>query len=436
MKKVAILTTFFDISTFSLTTVTTTQIRMLLDHDYDPRVLVASGTYRETEKGEPLPPSPFEEVPPPSVWNRQTLDLRPVFPALKMTGGVAPDFEDRVSKIVAVMEENLTDVDVAITHEFLLQKTHKEFNVAMRRYAKIRPDLLWLHWIHSCPTGVDSVPEYPRDCRYTTPPGYIVYPNDFDKPRVCSVYNLQNQEWRVRVNRASHSIDPLTLRPYDGLTKDLVAKADLLSGEVVAIYPVRLDAGKQPEKIIRLLKGVKRAGFEPRLLIVDWQSAGAHFQKYIDQLLALAKSLHMEHCVNFSSRLNDTCSQGVPRHVVQELMSLSNVYIHPSRSETYSLVVHEAIAAGNLVVLNHHLPVMRELFGDNAIYMDFGSDSSGPITYTPSEQAFWNDEALRLVVEIEQNRVLVAKTLTQREWSPSAMWRDFEPLFHLMPVGE
>jgi hypothetical protein len=111
-------------------------------------------------------------------------------------------------------------------------------------------------------------------------------------------------------------------------------------------------------------------------------------------------------------------------------MDLSNVYIHPSAVETYSLVVHEAITRGKLVILNHDFPAMRELYGDAAIYMDFGSDRVER-TYHPNEQAFWNDEALRLIAEFKQNRALVAQTKARREWTPQALWREFESLLYL-----
>lgn len=434
MKKVALLTTFYDINMgFSLVHVAETQLNMLLAHGHDPVVLVQD-QYAEKD-GKVLPPIPFKGAGLPSMWNEQTLDLRPVIPPLKLHSGLAPDFEERVTAIEQALVDNLAGVDVCLTHDIMLGATYKEHNVAVRRYAKTRPNLLWLHWVHSRPSTVAVSPPYPHDCRYTSPPGYIVYPNDIDRPIVCSAYNLGGHEWKVKVNRASHSIDPLAMWKFDELTIDLVQKADLLSGEVIAIYPVRLDRGKQPEKIIRLLKGVKKAGYTVRLLIVDWQSMGERFQEYIDELLALSKSLHIEDSISFSSRLNDECNNGVPRHVVQELMSFANVAIFPSRSEIYGLVVHEAMLRGCLLVLNHNLPVVRELFGSNAIYMDFGADND-PVTYTPTEQQFWNDEAIRFIAELNQNRALKAKIKAQREWSPRAMWKEFAPLLHLMPVGE
>jgi glycosyltransferase involved in cell wall biosynthesis len=407
--RVGILTTFYEATSgFSLIAVAETQIRMLMDGGYDPVVLVQEN---------------FKSPDPPSIWRPEMVDLRPAIPFMHLTPQVTDDYEERVASILTALQMTLQDVTCCITHDIALQPIYKEHAAAVNRYAKERPDLLWLHSIHSCPMGGN----------YPSLPGYILYPNDSDKALVVKAYGLQGQEHRVKVSRASHSIDPLLISCYDSLTKSLVTKSDLLGGEVVAIYPVRLDKGKQPEKIIRLMAGVKKAGYKPRLLIVDWQSMGDRFQKYIDELQRLAVDLNVGREVNFSSRLDDTCNNGVPRQVVMELMSLTNVYIHPSRVETYSLVVHEALLAGNLLVLNYDFPAMRELFGDNAIFMDFGSDRATR-TYQPDEQTFWDEEARRLIAELKSNRALWGKTVARRDWTPQAMARDFLPLLHLEPV--
>jgi glycosyltransferase involved in cell wall biosynthesis len=420
MKKVALFTTFFEVeSGYSLVGVAETQIRSLLDHNYEPRVLVQDN---------------FQFPEPPSIWRQEVTDIQPVIPFMHLDQGVHDDFEERVKQIEVALEEALEGYEVCITHDIILQNFYKEHNQAMRNVAKRRPDLLWLHWIHSCPVR-DRNLTYPHSLRFTPPPGYVVYPNDTDKGIVSAAYGLEGREWKVRANRSGHAINPLALWPYDKLTINLAHEADLFSGEVTAVYPARLDRGKQPEKIIRLMAGVQNAGYEPRLMVIDWQSAGKRFQDYIDELLVLSKSLGLEGKVNFTSRLDDRCSQGVPRKVVIELMDLTNVYIHPSRVETYSLTTHEAMLRGNLCCLNYDFPAMRELFADGALYFDFGSDRNDR-TYNPDEQSFWNDDAKRLIAELKTNRALMARTRAMREWNPDALFKEFEPLLYLGPVRE
>lgn len=393
MKKVCLFTTFYEAdSGYSLIAVAETQIRMLLAHGYEPVVLVRDNFKSDNH-----------------LWQPERIDIRPVIPQ--------PDTS--ASDIVPLLREHLSGVDVCITHDIALLPDYRNYNRAVKQYAQERDNLTWLHYLHSCPSG-----------REEEPPGYLVYPNATDKPRVCQVYGLAGQEWRVIPNRASHAIDPLSVWNYDPLTRGIVERFNLLDADISAIYPVRLDRGKQPEKIIRLMAGVNRAGYTTRLLIVDWQSAGKRFQQYIDELAEFATSLNVE--LAFTSRLDDRCNQGVPRQIVTELMDLSTIYVHPSRSETYSLVVHEAMLRGKLVCLNHDFPVMRELFGESALYFDFGSDRFNR-TYEPDEQSFWNDEARRLVAELKQNRALQAQIKARREWSPAAQFKEFESLLYLKP---
>ena len=434
MKKVALFTTFYEgKSGYSPISVAETQIHMLLDHGYDPIVLVQN-QYQESEDGE-VGYASFEEVPQPSIWNSQSIDLRSIVPALKLNRKIDAEFEQRTKLIYLELLKNLDGVDVCITHDIILQDWYKEHNVAMRRVARERPNILWLHWIHSVPMEHGSTDKYPGNCRYTPPPGYIVYPNDIDRPYAIRTYKLAGQEHRVIACRAGHSIDPLLAWPYSKLTKYLVRKTDFLGGEVTAVYPARLDRGKQPEKAIRLMAGVLKAGYEPRLIICDWQSQGDHFKKYADELMELSKSLGLGDKVFFTSHLHDECSQGVPRRAVIELMDLSNIYIHPSAIETYSLTIHEAALRGCLLVLNHDWPAMRELFGSSAIYMDFSSHTV-PRKYHPSEQSFWNNEAHRLIGALTRDGVASTKTTARRQWSPQALWREFETLLYLDPVNE
>lgn len=421
MKRVAVYTTFYEAASgFSLTRVAETQIRMLLDHGYDPVVLVRQDF---AQPDDPLP-----------IWNKESVDLRDVLPTIGHSAEIGDDFEEQVQAVLESLREGLAGVDVVITHDLILQEYYIVHNAAMRLYAKERPEVAWLHWLHSVPVqgGKDT---YPQNLRYSPPPGRIVYPNNIDRPIPIRTYRLQEQEHRVIPCRAGHAIDPLLIADCDPLTADLAERSDLLSGDISVVYPARMNREKQPDKIVRILAGVQKAGYDPRLLVIDWQSQGQHFQKFMDEVEDLADSYSLAGKVHFSSRLDDRATQGVPHHIVMELLGLTNVYIHPSKVETYSIVVHEAMTQGLLVVLNHDLPLFRELFGPNAIYMDFGSTSIRR-DYTPNEQAFWNDEALRLIAEYRQNRALVAKTVARRQWTPQALWRDFEYLLYLEPLNE
>ena len=414
MKSVCILTTFFEAeSGYSLIAVVETQLKMLIEHGYNPSVVVRDDFRFGGED---------------SLWRQEIVDIMPILPAFNITPGIPESFEDDVQKLVVIFNQHLSKFDVIITHDIILQTFYQRHNVALRRYCKQRPDQLFLHWIHSCPNPMDAENEYPQNCRYTPIPGYIVYPNDSDRERVAETYHMPLNQ--VIANRASHSIDPLDVWAYSDLTKEIAKKSGLLKAEVAVVYPARLDKGKQPEKIIRLLAGVQEWGLDVSLLIVDWQSGGDSFQIYINRLVGLADELGIKDRLHFTSRLDDRALQGVPRQTVMELMDLSTVYVHPSMIETYSLVVHEAMLRGKLIVLNDDLPMMHELFGEHGIYFKFGADRLKR-TYDPDEQTYWNEHSQALASAFLENSALRAQAYARRAWNPDVMWHNFKPLLEL-----
>ena len=414
MKTVCILTTFFEAeSGYSLIAVVETQLKMLLENGYNPSVVVRND-FRFGDDN--------------SLWRQEIVDILPILPALDITSEIPESFEDDVQKMVVLFRQYLSKFDVIITHDIILQTFYQRHNVALRRFCDEYPEKLFLHWIHSCPNPMDTIPEYPYNCRYTPMPGYIVYPNDSDRERVAETYQMPLE--RIIANRASHSIDPLEVWNYSDLTSEIVKKSGLLKAEIAVVYPARLDRGKQPEKIIRLLAGVQAWGLDVSLLIVDWQSGGDSFQIYINRLIGLADELGIKDQLNFTSRLDDRALQGVPRQTVVELMDLSTVYVHPSMIETYSLVVHEAMLRGKLIVLNNDLPMMHELFGEHGIYFEFGADRLKR-TYAPDEQTYWNAHSKKLVESYLLNSALRAQAHARRMWNPDVEWHNFEPLLEM-----
>src|SRR4030065_883816 len=86
-----------------------------------------------------------------------------------------------------------------------------------------------------------------------------------------------------------------------------------------------------------------------------------------------------------ASELDGRCQFGTPRRTVLQLLQLADLFILPSTSETYSLVVHEAMLAGSLVVLNEDLQPMTELFDGFARYLPFPAPGIDPRSSVPGK---------------------------------------------------
>jgi len=123
--------------------------------------------------------------------------------------------------------------------------------------------------------------------------------------------------------------------------------------------------------------------------------------------------------------------------VVRDLMLLCNVFVMPSRSETYSLIAQEAGLCGAFLVLNFDFPPMRDIYGPAAAYYQFSSNIdalTGHDGETSTEYSdidlFFHEVALRVAYELDHNPVLAQQKRIRQRRNPDFVFRRYiEPLF-------
>jgi hypothetical protein len=115
-------------------------------------------------------------------------------------------------------------------------------------------------------------------------------------------------------------------------------------------------------------------------------------------------------------------------------MQVSNLFICPSRSETFGLTVAEAALSGQFLVLNSNLPCMSELAGaGNALYVTFGSyrqkvDNS-------DWGRFYGDIARILLHRFDSNEVIKVKTRYRQQYNMDAVWKRIEGVLQAEAFG-
>jgi hypothetical protein len=118
-------------------------------------------------------------------------------------------------------------------------------------------------------------------------------------------------------------------------------------------------------------------------------------------------------------------------------MLLCNVFVMPSRSETYSLIAQEAGLCGAFLILNRDFPPMRSIYGPDAAYYQFssnidaltGQDGETTTEYIDMDDYF-RSIALRVAYELQHNIVLAQQLRIRKERNPDYVFRNFiEPLF-------
>lgn len=426
MKKIAVITTFVDLlEAFSLCSVVESQLKLLLGHSYQTTFVACEGF-----RGNGV----FED---PALHHLRlpNFQLASDSEALNQPA----EFAARVKDIKSKLRPLLVEIDVAITHDIIYLQQHLAYNQACRELADEYPHIFWLHWIHSAPEPHRSFSDDdPRSGRFKRfPRGVLIYPNAYDVVRVSQQYAVGPEEVRV----IPHALDYSKTFNFHQLSNALIERYNLYSPDIFAIYPIRMDRGKQPEKLVRLFSEMKRAGKTVRLLIVNFHSTGEHFIEYRNDIIREAADLGLtDEQVIFTNRIESL--PGVaepelqkyrvefPHKVVMDLFHLSNIYVHPSASETYSLVCQEAAVCGNLLFLNDDFPPMRELYGSAANYVKFSS-TLFTTTHSPSESAYYADVARKIFHHLEVDQAVKQKTRIRQTRNLRAVFRNhLEPLFY------
>ena len=390
--RIAIATTFYNYDrAYSLVSVVDEQLRMLLEGGYQPVLLVHDNFDADSE------------IP-------EGVEIRKVVPRFQLVDyssnqPVASGFADQVKQVKESLEENLKDIDVVFTHDWIFQGWFLPYNVGMR---EAQPNLKckWFHWIHSAPSPRPANLQYPHDCRYKTmPSSKLVYMNHYDALRLAEMYGGVLDDVRVVNN-------PLDLRSFwelHPLVHDLIKKYRLLDADIIDVYPVSSTrfSGKQVDKVIKIMGELKKQGKSVRFICPNAHANAEKEKKAIEGLIhyGIERGLTREEII-FTSLEGKEWEGGVPHEAVRDLFQLSNLFIFPTLSENCPLILLEAAASKCLLVLNESFPPLRDFFGKDALYFKFGSLLEN-VNYT-DEEVFYSDVAKIIIGELNKNRPINA----------------------------
>ena len=406
-QKVAIFTTFYEADpAYSLCNVVEDQIRMFVEHGYEIKMIVDEQ---------------FKN--PGGYWAHPNVTYGFTPKVERSNEGILKDnWEEQVEAFYQSLKKELADYKVCIAHDVTLQPAHLIHNIAARKLAGERKDLRWLHWCHSstAPEVRCSDDAARKVIKQKFPNSFMCYPNDWDRKRVAINYKYEMDE----VKCVHHPSDFLSLMFGDEVdlseieneevrnkldkkinypikvSKDLVNEFDILNADVISVYPCRLDRGKQPEWVIKTMAKIKEAGRSVKLVLFDFHSTGGDKVVYKNELEQIGKQWGLtDKELIFVSRWREDTNLHVPREVIMNLKKIADFHMHPSTSETYSLVVQESMIWRNMCILNHHTPYMRDIYGSkNVLYEPMngavnslmGEDGATNINVSDEQQHFRN----------------------------------------------
>lgn len=409
MAKVAIVTTFqkFD-PWYSLTGIVKDQVRMLKEYGNDVFIIV-----NERFNGDE---SEFQDP------NVKLLKKLP-FAHLKDYQNNDPLTEDHqlvAEKTAQAMSEIIDEygIETVFTHDIVFTGWNKVYAEGLKKLNGKTPGVVWMHWVHSIPTRFSDwwiMAEYG--------PGHsIIYPNKTDIVRVAENYRTNTSNVKI----IPHIKDIRIMFDFDDAACELIdTYPALMQADVVQVYPAssdRFDA-KRVQEVMRIFGYIKSMGHSVCLLIANqWATTQQHYAN-LKEFYNLARSYGLEPGKDFIfsslfARQDGTqpYKVGVPSKILSQLMMLSNLFIFPTREETFGLVLPEvSLASGALCVLNRSLQMMSEVGGGNTLYFEFGS-------YTHNHTVEDKDEYLRLVALIimgrmQQNDGILTRTFMRKKYN-------------------
>ena len=212
IKKIGIITNFRqNFAAYSLCIVNERYIKMLTKNNYPVKFICMDGFKKEGIYNNSL----VEVCHVPNMnshneWQDQRKD---------------PTFENDVLILKEKLREYLKDCTVVLSHDLFFQASMERFDVACRQIAKERPELRWLHLVHSCVPSRKK-PKFPNS--------FMIYPNGYDIPRVAKGYGYEEDEVKV----VPHPADVCEFFGMNPISEKIIDKYDILLSDVIMTYPL------------------------------------------------------------------------------------------------------------------------------------------------------------------------------------------------------
>jgi len=421
MSKIAILTNFMDFNPgYSLTGIVKDQVKMLLRKGHKVDLFV--NEQYNLDSG--LPVTDFEI----KMLNGNLEDYKLVrrIPFQHLTdyqsvSQVTPEDKDMIQKMKDVLLKELGDADFVFTHDFVFTGWFLIYGLGCRLASPKLPNVRgWYHWVHSLPTSLKDW----WDIRTYGDNHKIIFPNYTDRIQVAEQYRGVASDVRV----IPHIKDPRTWFDFSYDTCRFIDKyPTVLTAEIVQLLPASVDRleSKRVREVCKIFAEMKKQGRSVCLIIADQWATGRQQKEDVDRyrIEAIKGGLIDQREIIFTSDFESPkFDVGIPQRMIRELFLLSNLFIFPTREESFGLVVPEAALSGCFLVLNRSLQMQREVSGNNVLYFDFGSCHQ---THEVKNDKYWEDIAWIVAGRMKEDETLKVKTFCRQTYNMDNLYDKF-----------
>jgi glycosyltransferase involved in cell wall biosynthesis len=197
------------------------------------------------------------------------------------------------------------------------------------------------------------------------------------------------------------------------------------------IYPASADRmeAKRVKDLILIFAQLKKKKFNVCLVVANqWATKRqAREDMTLYTKVASRNGMESDEFIFTSNFQHPKYMQGLPKRMVRELMMCGNMFIFPTREETFGLVLPEAcLSSAVLPVCNKSLGMMMEVSGHNADYIDFGSFNS-PVQLAPD---FHSQVARAVIARFLRNESILTRTFMRQRYNWDNIYHKFYgPIF-------
>ena len=288
-------------------------------------------------------------------------------------GSVPPDFDSLVDELEGRLRNAFDGVEVVIAHNVCSLGLNIALTAALRRIVDGGPPPRFILWHHDLAA---TSPDYRASLHEGWPwsllaeawPGVTNVVVSAGRQReLASVTGLPTEAIHVIPNGLdldrTWRLDPRVVVLRESLARHGISP--------LLLVPARITPRKNIELALRVVAAIRAAGRPAGMIVtgpVDPHRSSEH--DYLDRLLELRSELGLDDVARFLATEPD----GAPSDpVVDQLYRLADVLFLPSRDEGFGLPLLEA-AGNRLPIVCADLPVLHEIAGDDATYVDPDAD--------------------------------------------------------------